>query len=63
MSTGNTLADIALKGGLAQGLANMPGMGKGITDSIAGGLNTGVQYKMYEPAADRPTNRTPRQLD
>lgn len=59
MQTGNTLADIAMKGGLGraqagyQGDMAIAGMGKSLFDIGAGGLNSMMQYDMMKPILDR----------
>lgn len=64
MSTGNLLADIAMKGGLGQAQAGyqgdmaIAGMGKSLFDIGASGLNSYMQYDMMKPVLDRMAGKT-----
>lgn len=55
ISTGNTLADLAMRGGMAQansryqGDMSIAGLGKDIGNAIAGGVTGYAQYNMMEP--------------
>ncbi len=65
MTTGRSLADIALNGGMAKANAgyagdmSIAGMGKSMFDAAAGGLNSGLQYKMYKPYLDKMAGMKP----
>lgn len=64
MSTGNTLANIAMQGGLGQAQAGyqgdmaIAGMGKSLFDIGASGLNSMMQYDMMKPILDRMAGKS-----
>lgn len=64
MKTGETLADIAMKGGLGRAQAGMQGdmaiagMGKSLFDIGASGLNSYMQYDMMKPLLDKWAGKT-----
>ena len=64
INTGNTLANIAMQGGLGQAQAGyqgdmaITGMGKSLFDIAAGGMNNYLQYDMMKPILDKMAGKT-----